>query len=247
MIGVGLTGRYADAVDCGEAGHGAVDDEDLIGQRECRKLASVGLNDEYLGYEGLKGRRSYITVRDMEQLGHSSRLQHMFDLPPSSDTLIRQHDPTALRSRGILRREICGRGSGVGLRATANEDFGNEVWGRKWEKDGGSVHWVCDLNAIRDFGKESFSLGLYVVDHGRVSCDHEDTAVWECENPVDVVWRSIERARYIFTATEEKMSRWATHLGNKFDGPLLARNGDGRATPLSFLGKNSNEFAGSML
>lgn len=113
-----------------------------------------------------KGRQFYLAVRNMEQLGHGPWLQHMLDLPPSSDALVSQRNPTALSRCRHLRRQICGWGGGIALRATTYKDFGDVVGGREGEEDGGAVHRVCHLDAVGDVREESLCLSFDVVDHG---------------------------------------------------------------------------------
>ena len=130
-------------------------------------------------------RYKYLTVGEMNELGHGATLEHVVYFPSLGNTLGRESDTGALGRCGNLRREVCRLNLIVDLGATAHENLRDEVRRRKWEKNRRTVNGVRDTDTVRDVWKNCLSVCLDVIDDRLVVGDDEDSSVGESESTRD--------------------------------------------------------------
>jgi len=70
----------------------------------------------------------------------------------------------------------------TGVGASAQEDFGDVVWGVKRQECGRAVKGVGDTDTIGDIGQPGLSVSLDVVDGCLVISGHEDFAIRKGKN-----------------------------------------------------------------
>ena len=64
--------------------------------------------------------------------------------------------------------------SNAKVRATTDENLGDEIGGGHWEKLGGAIERIGCSNTIWEIGEGCLSVLLDIVYLGEVICDHED-------------------------------------------------------------------------